>query len=325
MLAQAPRSHLVLKHASFPWDPPVWVSSLLPQLLRTKGDTSHLSLHIGSSLPAPPHYPVQALTASPFEISTSHSCRPMETSYSSVQFQESSLLFDYEALLEKSLLHDRSSDPGYVSACGSLSPTSSVDSFCFSPISLQSLGNDPDALDSFFFGTAAGPHSAHQICPGSVSATAAPVKESRSRYPGKKRQTASEREKLRMRDLTRALNHLRTYLPPSVAPPGQTLTKIETLRLTIRYISYLSEQLGLSEEALQRRRSSGTAAQIQSIEQFLDGPMTSRESQDRCEAVSVEQLSSLQHPYQVSNGPYLNSERCWMTQEQPEPLFFTGQ
>lgn len=223
----------------------------------------------------------------------------METSYSSIQLQESSLLFDYEALLEKSLLHDLSSDPGYVSAASSLSPTSSVDSFCFSPISLQSLGNEQDALDSFFFGTAAEPHSAHPICPRSTSATAPPTKKSRSRYPGKKRQTASEREKLRMRDLTRALNHLRTYLPPSVAPPGQTLTKIETLRLTIRYISYLSEQLGLSEEALQRRRSSGTVEQIQNIEQFLDRPTTSHESQDRCDAASMEQLSSLQHSYQV--------------------------
>ncbi|KAK1891428.1 Mesoderm posterior protein 1 [Dissostichus eleginoides] len=49
-----------------------------------------------------------------------------------------------------------------------------------------------------------------------------------------------------MRDLTKSLNHLRTYLPESVAPEGQTLTKIDTLRLTIRYISYLSAQLGLS-------------------------------------------------------------------------------
>uniref|UniRef100_A0A8C5D5S8 Mesoderm posterior ba n=1 Tax=Gouania willdenowi TaxID=441366 RepID=A0A8C5D5S8_GOUWI len=75
-------------------------------------------------------------------------------------------------------------------------------------------------------------------------------RKSRSKYPSKKRHNASEREKLRMRDLTKALNHLRTYLPPSVAPAGQTLTKIETLRLTIRYISYLSAQLGLSEDVL---------------------------------------------------------------------------
>uniref|UniRef100_A0A3B3CFE1 Mesoderm posterior ab n=1 Tax=Oryzias melastigma TaxID=30732 RepID=A0A3B3CFE1_ORYME len=140
-----------------------------------------------------------------------------------LQFQENLLPFDCG---EKPL--DPSSDAGYHSAASSLSPTSSVDS-CFSPASLQAVGTEQD-----------------------VSPTA---KKSRSRYPGKKRQTASEREKLRMRDLTRALHHLRTYLPPSVAPAGQTLTKIETLRLTIRYISYLSAKLGLSEEVLEQRRS----------------------------------------------------------------------
>ncbi|KAL2093493.1 hypothetical protein ACEWY4_010805 [Coilia grayii] len=66
---------------------------------------------------------------------------------------------------------------------------------------------------------------------------------SRTKYPGRKRQSASEREKLRMRDLTKALHHLRNYLPPSVAPEGQTLTKIQTLRLAIRYIAHLSAQL----------------------------------------------------------------------------------
>ncbi|NP_001252536.1 mesoderm posterior bb [Danio rerio] len=80
------------------------------------------------------------------------------------------------------------------------------------------------------------------------------VRRTRCKNPSKQRQSASEKEKLRMRDLTKALHHLRTYLPPSVAPVGQTLTKIETLRLTIRYISYLSAQLGLSEESLCKMR-----------------------------------------------------------------------
>ena len=35
------------------------------------------------------------------------------------------------------------------------------------------------------------------------------------------RQSASEREKLRMRTLARALHELRRFLPPSVAPAGQ--------------------------------------------------------------------------------------------------------
>uniref|UniRef100_A0A3Q2ZIT8 Mesoderm posterior ba n=1 Tax=Kryptolebias marmoratus TaxID=37003 RepID=A0A3Q2ZIT8_KRYMA len=60
--------------------------------------------------------------------------------------------------------------------------------------------------------------------------------------------------------MTKALHHLRSYLPPSVAPVGQTLTKIETLRLAIRYISYLSAQLGLSEEVLFQRREQGDAS-----------------------------------------------------------------
>ncbi|XP_051509366.1 mesoderm posterior ba [Myxocyprinus asiaticus] len=76
----------------------------------------------------------------------------------------------------------------------------------------------------------------------------------RLKNPSEQRQNASEKEKLRMRDLTKALHHLRTYLPPSVAPVGQTLTKIETLRLTIHYISFLSAQLGLSKEELDQRK-----------------------------------------------------------------------
>ncbi|XP_047593850.1 mesoderm posterior protein 1 [Lutra lutra] len=75
-----------------------------------------------------------------------------------------------------------------------------------------------------------------------------------SRLGSGQRQSASEREKLRMRTLARALHELRRFLPPSVAPAGQTLTKIETLRLAIRYIGHLSAVLGLSEESLRQRR-----------------------------------------------------------------------
>ncbi|XP_065703067.1 uncharacterized protein [Patagioenas fasciata] len=71
---------------------------------------------------------------------------------------------------------------------------------------------------------------------------------------GGPRQSASEREKLRMRRLAQALLKLRHYLPPALAPAGQSLTKIETLRLAIRYIAHLSALLGLSEEVLARRR-----------------------------------------------------------------------
>ncbi|NXH15707.1 MESP1 protein, partial [Bucco capensis] len=71
---------------------------------------------------------------------------------------------------------------------------------------------------------------------------------------GSPRQSASEREKLRMRRLAQALLRLRHYLPASLAPAGQSLTKIETLRLATRYIAHLSALLGLSEEGLAQRR-----------------------------------------------------------------------
>uniref|UniRef100_A0A3Q1HIZ6 BHLH domain-containing protein n=1 Tax=Anabas testudineus TaxID=64144 RepID=A0A3Q1HIZ6_ANATE len=211
----------------------------------------------------------------------------MEVSYSCpLQLQENSFLFDCESLLEKScgpVAYDPTSDPGYFSACSSLSPTSSVDSFCFSPSSLQTAGNEQDALESFIFSSATTPHLSTETqtlpCSRSTTTTSAP-KKSRSRYPGKKRQTASEREKLRMRDLTKAMHHLRGYLPPSVAPVGQTLTKIETLRLTIRYISYLSAELGLSEEVLEQKRSSGSVQQPQCLNQFLCQPTDSYSAQE---------------------------------------------
>lgn len=135
--------------------------------------------------------------------------------------------------------YERSStsvDAGYFSACGSLSPSSSIDSGCFSPpASCWGAGRRAADVDRI---PARNPRI---ILPGEGK------RRSRSKNPGTKRQTASEREKLRMRDLTKALHHLRTFLPPKVAPPGQTLTKIETLRLTISYISYLSSQLEQSE------------------------------------------------------------------------------
>ncbi|XP_051800820.1 mesoderm posterior aa [Acanthochromis polyacanthus] len=218
-----------------------------------------------------------------------------------MELQENSFLFDYESLLDKSLAYDPTSDPGYVSACSSLSPTSSVDSFCFSPTSLQAVGNEQNALNYFLFSSPVVPQPTQQtlLCSRPSSSTTSATKKSRSRYPGKKRQTASEREKLRMRDLTKALLHLRSFLPPSVAPAAQTLTKIETLRLTIRYISYLSAQLGLSEEVLEQRRSSGFVMQNQTLSLFLDQPTANYSPQESgCNTMSPAQLSYLQHSSQ---------------------------
>ncbi|XP_034418998.1 mesoderm posterior protein 1-like [Cyclopterus lumpus] len=257
----------------------------------------------------------------------------MEVTYCSpLQLQDNSFLF--ESLLDKPydpLAYDPASDAGYFSAgSSSLSPTSSVDSFCFSPASLHATGSEPNAMDCFVFKSPAAPRLTQGTqpppCSGSSAATLSITKKSRSRYPGKKRETASEREKLRMRDLTKALQHLRTYLPPLVAPAGQTLTKIETLRLTIRYISYLSAQLGLSEEALEQRPS-GFAEQPQNLSQFLGQPAASYGHQEEpaCNTMSSEHLSSLQPSYQVSNGVCFTSEQFWTPQQQLQSAAFSGQ
>lgn len=236
----------------------------------------------------------------------------MEVSSSHLQLQENSFLFDCEPLLDKSCLplaFDPALDSGYFSAGSSLSPTSSVDSFSFSPISLQTAGNEQTSWDCFIFNSPEAPHLTHETkmlpCSRSSAAGSNP-KKSRSRYPGKKRQTASEREKLRMRDLTKAMHHLRSYLPPSVVPAGQTLTKIETLRLTIRYISYLSAQLGISEEALEQKKSLGFPEQPQTLSQFVGEPTASCGLQDSaCDSMSTAQLFCLQPSYQVREFVWL--------------------
>ncbi|XP_055516933.1 mesoderm posterior protein 2-like [Leucoraja erinacea] len=119
----------------------------------------------------------------------------------------------------------------------SLSPISSAGSCRLSP----PLAPCPAARE-LYSGT--GPPS-----PGDVRGAAGRrSRKGRCHYPGKQRQSASEREKLRMRGLAKALHNLRTYLPPSVAPAAQSLTKLETLRLTIRYIAHLTDVLALGEQ-----------------------------------------------------------------------------
>ncbi|KAG8516325.1 Mesoderm posterior protein 2 [Galemys pyrenaicus] len=105
-------------------------------------------------------------------------------------------------------------------------------------------------------GGARGPSQAAPPARGARSsrAEAPPPARARPAPTGGQRQSASEREKLRMRTLARALQELRRFLPPSVAPAGQSLTKIETLRLAIRYIGHLSAVLGLGEDGPARRR-----------------------------------------------------------------------
>nr|XP_033791404.1 mesogenin-1 [Geotrypetes seraphini] len=63
-----------------------------------------------------------------------------------------------------------------------------------------------------------------------------------------RRRKASEREKLRMRNLAEALLTLRNFLPPIYSQGGRPLTKIQTLKYTIRYIRELSELVNTLKE-----------------------------------------------------------------------------
>ncbi|XP_012610897.1 mesogenin-1 [Microcebus murinus] len=63
-----------------------------------------------------------------------------------------------------------------------------------------------------------------------------------------RRRKASEREKLRMRTLADALHTLRNYLPPVYSQRGQPLTKIQTLKYTIKYIGELTDLLNRGRE-----------------------------------------------------------------------------
>uniref|UniRef100_A0A8C6TJX3 Mesoderm posterior aa n=1 Tax=Neogobius melanostomus TaxID=47308 RepID=A0A8C6TJX3_9GOBI len=138
------------------------------------------------------------------------------------------------------------------------------------------------------------------------ASTASATKKSRSRCPGKKRQTASEREKLRMRDLSKAMHHLRSFLPPSVVPEGQALTKIETLRLTMGYISHLSAQLGLSEECLEHKRASGHMKQDPTIIPLQETP---------CSPQPGACPGAYTSPLMISAGLCYTSQ-CWVPQQQ---------
>ncbi|XP_077118809.1 uncharacterized protein LOC143774909 [Ranitomeya variabilis] len=138
--------------------------------------------------------------------------------------------------------HNYPSSEGY----SSLSPASSTDSSGLSP-PYTGYQTSQDA-----FGNISIPAS--QPMDLNIQPSEKKIKKMKGKLPFTQRQSASEREKMRMRNLSKALQNLRRYLPPSVAPIDKTLTKIETLQLTIRYISYLSAQLGLSKEVLEQRR-----------------------------------------------------------------------
>uniref|UniRef100_A0A8C2C7E8 Mesoderm posterior aa n=1 Tax=Cyprinus carpio TaxID=7962 RepID=A0A8C2C7E8_CYPCA len=233
----------------------------------------------------------------------------MDTSTSYLQLQDSSAcLFDCENLLDQSYAV---SDAGYYSAGSSLSPASSTDSCGFSPPAYPcGVGQDIAQII---------PH--HSITTQGRNKVQPPKRTGRprSKFPGVKRQTASEREKLRMRDLTKALHHLRSYLPPSVAPVGKTLTKIETLRLTIQYISCLSAQLELTEDEV----DCGAQAEVNAASTIFDG-FTATPSAPQ--SLPAQQFPSMTC-YQTQNlveGEFLSfpAQDCWFLEQHN---FFHGQ
>ncbi|XP_018427017.1 PREDICTED: mesoderm posterior protein 2-like [Nanorana parkeri] len=139
---------------------------------------------------------------------------------------------------------------GYPSSEGysSLSPASSIDSSGLSPPYMHYTTSQEA------YGNISSTTTQTMSLKAQIKNCAEKKSTKKGKLPYGQRQSASEREKMRMRNLSKALQNLRRYLPPSMVPADKPLTKIETLQLTIRYISHLSEQLGLSEDVLEQRR-----------------------------------------------------------------------
>ncbi|XP_056427923.1 mesogenin-1-like [Hyla sarda] len=133
------------------------------------------------------------------------------------------------------------------------------------------------------------------------------TKKTKGTLPYSQRHSASEREKMRMRNLAKALQNLRRYLPPSVAPIDKTLTKIETLQMTICYISQLSEQLGLSEEVLEQRRQDSMQRTrcAQSASCFMD------RSHLLCSEPEKESMSTTASKEHIHQARMLHNDSRW--------------
>ncbi|XP_069707153.1 mesogenin-1 [Phaenicophaeus curvirostris] len=127
-----------------------------------------------------------------------------------------------------------------VSSPQSLSPTPSFESYLSSPCSA--------AAETPYSSSSGGSLVGYSVVDFPAAYLPSPgqarlPKGTKVRMSAQRRRKASEREKLRMRTLADALHTLRNYLPPIYSQRGQPLTKIQTLKYTIKYISELTELL----------------------------------------------------------------------------------
>ncbi|XP_037382878.1 mesogenin-1 [Talpa occidentalis] len=142
----------------------------------------------------------------------------------------------------------------------SLSPTPSLESYSSSPCPLvpglpcghggASSRGSAGCSDHGAAGLVEVDYSMLAFQPAYLQGAAGPKaqKGSKVRMSVQRRRKASEREKLRMRTLADALHTLRNYLPPVYSQRGQPLTKIQTLKYTIKYIRELTDLLNSGRE-----------------------------------------------------------------------------
>ncbi|XP_019393679.1 PREDICTED: mesogenin-1 [Crocodylus porosus] len=128
----------------------------------------------------------------------------------------------------------------HVSSPHSLSPSPSFESYSSSPC--------PAVIETSYNSSGSGSLIGYSLMdfPSTCLQSAGQAKAQKStkvRMSAQRRRKASEREKLRMRTLADALHTLRNYLPPVYSQRGQPLTKIQTLKYTIKYISELTDLL----------------------------------------------------------------------------------